>query len=391
MASDALDSVRGFANAIPVAFWAAQGQADRYSIVVWNQAAERLYGIKTTDAMGSSFVDLFVQPWARESAARECDLVISGAYTHPQNTVAFDQRPDGSLLFLLTNVFQLAVDGKRYQAEISVDLASSGFGSFVDNAFMRRFISANAIPGVRTLGALVEHRLDQERQTSEHWAACLAHDLRASAGSALDSLNSLSERRTNLVEDPDVVQMDYVLRAMVRRTDTFVGVFAGQRAGDIEIFDAMEVLESELANLDYYGSRVFETSVEFQHRPSSAVLLRGRAESLRQCLYGLMENACNYNRPKRGDPKVIEVAAEVDRSGAHGRGDGASYFIVAVSNPGKYDPGDRTLNHPTDRVSLGLDLVRRLISEAGGELHLANDAQRGFVTAKLSWPIVDSE
>src|SRR4051794_6041361 len=139
--NDSLGTIQQLANAMPLAFWASEGQVQNYKIVAWNDAAEELYGYSKEQAVGTSFLELFVQPFARAQAAAECDAIISGSYLHPRNCIAIDRSSQGDELLLLTNVFRLEIAGQVLQAEISVDLTTAGFAELIDSGYRRRFLN----------------------------------------------------------------------------------------------------------------------------------------------------------------------------------------------------------------------------------------------------------
>jgi len=374
---------------MPVAFWAALGKDANYGISAWNDAAERLYGVHRQDAIGQSFLDLFVQPFARDHAASECDSVISGTYEHPSNCIAFDRRVDGSELLLLTNVFRLQLEDNVYQAEISVDLTSTGFSEFIDSDYRKLFIDSERHSEVKQLSFLIKYRLEKEREEVNRWAAGLVHDIRSDVGAALDHFISYQRRWQAQSDDRDLVHAEYFLRSLAERVDTFVGVFGGQRRGVVQDFDGVEVFDSELSRLTKYGPEVFRTSVECLEQPARRIRLHGRPESFRQCVYNLMRNACVHMRPSPGEPRVIIVSAKVDSP--------ARSLVITLSNPGTLDAMGSISDRPVDRISLGLKLIQALTEEAGGKLLLEERAAEGedganssSVVARLTWPLAQS-
>ncbi|WP_031476353.1 PAS domain-containing protein [Streptomyces bicolor] len=57
--------IHALLDQIPVSFWMSRGRDGGYEIVLWNAAASRIYGYSKAEAIGTSFLDLFVEPESR--------------------------------------------------------------------------------------------------------------------------------------------------------------------------------------------------------------------------------------------------------------------------------------------------------------------------------------
>jgi signal transduction histidine kinase len=382
MMSVAFEDLQAFADALPMPFWVASGKDGGYRIAVWNNAAERTYEYTKAEAIKASFLELFVEDFLRERAARDCDNVIAGTFTHPPNVITLDRSKSHARLVMLTNVFRLKYAGNVYQAEMSIDFTSSSLDAMIMSNYRELIREADSSPEVRQLTYLLQRRLDQEHEQVNTWAAGVMHDIRTEAGSAGDHLISYRRRVEKANSDRDMVFLDNMIRSLQFRADAFIGVYGGGLSNPTNAtFEAWEVLNLELSLLEEYGPTIFHASIEFtQEGEGGTVQLRGRPEAFRQCVYNLLQNACRHMRT-RGD-RYIRVGVDIDNA--------AQQLILTITNPGQIaaeqmEPED----HAEQRISLGLRLVRDVAEEVGGSLTHENSEHNGtpVVRACLRWPL----
>jgi signal transduction histidine kinase len=375
------DGLQAFADALPMPFWVARGNEGGYAIAVWNHAAERTYEYTRTEAIGTSFLELFVEDFLRERAARDCDNVIAGRFTHPPNVITLDRSKSRARLVMLTNVFRLEYGGNVYQAEMSIDFTRSSLDAMIMSNYRELIREADSSPEVRQLTYLLQRRLTQEHEQVNTWAAGVMHDIRTEAGSAGDHLISYRRRVEKANSDRDMVFLDNMIRSLQFRADAFIGVYGGGLSNPTSAtFEAWEVLNLELSLLEEYGPTMFHASIEFtQDGDGQPVRLRGRPEAFRQCVYNLLQNACRHMRT-RGD-RYIRVSVNID--------DTAQELILMITNPGHIAEPMGSEDHAEQRISLGVRLVRDVAEEVGGSLAHENSEHNGtpVVHARLRWPL----
>ena len=99
-----LERAVGIASAVIV------GLRPDHTIFEWNPAAEALYGVSRSDALGRSYLDTFIAPEQRDGVAADIRKVLGGTPTVGYQDDSL--RPDGSRRTLVWNVDRvLAPDG----------------------------------------------------------------------------------------------------------------------------------------------------------------------------------------------------------------------------------------------------------------------------------------
>lgn len=106
----------------PIAVWAASGNKHDYAIRIWNSGAERLYGYSRSEALGSNYLDLFVNDLEREQAILDHERTVKDL--QPYRNLARDVMADGSERLILTQGFPLwdPRTEEYLQAELGTDV-----------------------------------------------------------------------------------------------------------------------------------------------------------------------------------------------------------------------------------------------------------------------------
>jgi PAS domain S-box-containing protein len=104
----------------PFTVWAVTRER---RIVLWSTAAERMYGFTKEEALGRSWLELFVSEEEREQASIDCRRIIDEDYVQ-RNFLAYDRAENGTGLALLTNCFRIwDEEGQQYlQAEVALEI-----------------------------------------------------------------------------------------------------------------------------------------------------------------------------------------------------------------------------------------------------------------------------
>ena len=137
-------------------FWAAAGPEHEYAIRLWNPGAERIYGHKREDALGKSYLDLFVNPLERATAIEDHARIIANGEVYDWDWAADDLTADGNVRTMLTHCFPVRdPEGDGWLlAELGVDIsdfnrASQKLRSVRDNEYRRQEMNlARSIGGI---------------------------------------------------------------------------------------------------------------------------------------------------------------------------------------------------------------------------------------------------
>lgn len=97
-------------DASPFTVWACTSD---YKIVLWNKWCEAVYGFTGADALGKSFVDLFVDGPEKKEAMKDCTEIIKTGSPY-SNGLAYDNNCHGQRRTMLTNCFRVW-DSERLQ------------------------------------------------------------------------------------------------------------------------------------------------------------------------------------------------------------------------------------------------------------------------------------
>src|ERR1700722_5661099 len=105
--------------------WAAEGQEGNFAIRLWTPGAERVYGYTRDEALGSSYIDLIVNPAERQQAIDDHMRMVDNDEEYEWDWAADDLAKDGTTRTVLTNCFPIWDEdlGKSLLAEIAVDVS----------------------------------------------------------------------------------------------------------------------------------------------------------------------------------------------------------------------------------------------------------------------------
>lgn len=108
--------------------WAAEGEEAGYAIRLWSPGAEHVYGYTAEEALGQSYLDLFVKPAERQKAIFDHREIIETGSSYVWNWEADDDAKDGSSRTIITNCFRLWDPSRQVWllAELGVDLKDKG-------------------------------------------------------------------------------------------------------------------------------------------------------------------------------------------------------------------------------------------------------------------------
>lgn len=382
---DVPDDIRGRLNdsellmQLPLAFWASRGKAGEYRVVLWNDAAAKMYGIAAADAIGKRFTSLFVADEARAQAEADADAVISSG-RHPVNTIAVDHRPDdGRALILLTNVFRLEVGGDRLHAEISVDLTGSDeLSRYLDDDAMQLIFTSDQ----RTFDFLLanQRRVQQHRHLEQ--VSSMAHEVKSELAVILRSLQTpvaSAEGRSALLDACNRAR-DYVETLLIHARAAVTDGNDPDPTARAVPFIPDEIIGRVRMRYSNTTSRL--EWVPSPQNPHTTML--GNERDFELALSNLLSNAVRHGE----NGATIRIDSHLVPPRARSRG----YLRVVVSNRPRRRLGavarslDDSLTESLNAQNrYGLSVVRLLAAAASGTFDVKVDGM--FVIATLDWPV----
>jgi PAS domain S-box-containing protein len=362
---------------LPLAFWASHGQADEYRVVLWNDAASRLYGIPEASALGERFTSLFVADEAREQAEADADAVIDSG-EHPINTIAIDyHRDSGKALILLTNVFRLVVDSTPLHAEISVDLTDSAeLARYITSDVRKRIFTSNQ----RTVDYLLAEQRRSEQRRHLDRVASVAHEVRSELVIITRALESARPEARTLGIVASQRSSDYIETLLIH----------AQAASGEEL-----LLTPRASNRPFVPNAVVE-KVRDRHSnspsvvdwtpagPNGSIEVAGNPRDFELALSNILGNAVRHG--ERGAPIKIDSYVVLPRL----RSSGAIKIVVSNRPRRSVDEVRQGLAMSAmedlpDQHRFGLAVVRLLADTSNAKFSVSIEGE--FVIASLDWPV----
>jgi PAS domain S-box-containing protein len=105
--------------------WAAAGPEKDYAIRLWGPGAEKIYGYSSEQALGKSYVDLFVNPVERAQAVVDHNRMLETGQVYEWDWAADDLDASGRTRTMLTHCFRIQdpSDGSWLLAELGIDIS----------------------------------------------------------------------------------------------------------------------------------------------------------------------------------------------------------------------------------------------------------------------------
>ena len=106
-------------------FWAGAGAEKNFAIRLWSPGAERIYGHSQEQALGRSYIDLFVNPRERARAIEDHERIIATGEVYEWDWAADDLTKGNKVRTMLTHCFRVRDprDGEWLLAEIGIDIS----------------------------------------------------------------------------------------------------------------------------------------------------------------------------------------------------------------------------------------------------------------------------
>lgn len=367
------------------------GSDDDYRIIAWNRGASRIYGYTGEEAIGSSYLDLFVEDAARDQSMVDANNLIEGLYVHPVNCLAIDHNKKGEELILLTNVFRYEFEGKGYQAEIAVDLTPSGFMEFLDDGYRARRVGNNREE--RTLKAFTKHSHDLVERKMRRWTRTFTHEVSSYVALQRKALDEINSDSPGILSQPYYEQIDHATYELQLLSDNFlhsqareIGLQLPKNPRDLSfpLGDAVD----QVARQYRYQAKARGLTIEVEtDKVSAQIPLRGTFAAFRQTLSIIVSNAVLYFDERllaKGESPVIQIKVRKKTRRS---------FAIDVINKGKIDNADSLFvphyineDAPAEGVHLGLSIAKEWVTEVGGTIDV-EQADAATVVAKLVWPL----
>lgn len=321
-----LESQARLATVIRNTNQAVVGTDDSKSIVLWNSAAEALFGTKVDDAVGRRFDDVL----ASKGLALDERSGLQGA-----SQTEFWLKGQGAALRLLV-------------ASKSPILASDG----------------------RTLGSATfmldvtdERRAEQQAaKDTEDFAYTVAHDLRTPLRSVNGFSAMLMESEGDRLTEKGRKSLDTVIRSSQRMgmmlTNLIDYLHVVKQAASKEELDMHRVVE-EAKSLLATKELPFEPLVRPMPRAYADRLL------IRQLLLAILDNSIKYSSPKR---KLAVIIGFDEAEAAYFVSDNGLGFD-AENSPKLFGLFQRLEVHPDiPGLGIGLAIAKRIIDKHGGQI-----------------------
>lgn len=386
---------------LPVSFWVSFGRERDYAICFWNKGAEQIYGYTKEEAIGVSFVDLFVDEHAKAQAKIDTDRVIyDDKFVHPSNCIALDRNKNGEEVVLLTNVFKYEYKGIKFQAETAVNLTTADFLMLIDDEY-REKRSGEHHETERTLEAFVHHSRDLIGRERTLWSRTFAHEIRSELSSIRHSLDSLVDnfveiRNTDFFRDIERATRDLYLISqnfLFSSTNLMTDQLQTNYAIKQEKFSLIDQLQSTIEEYKYWASlRALKLKITTQGVGESPVELQGTQEAFLSVMRNLISNAIKhsdsdaiFNETENLSPILqVELTCEISKQS----------LIVRIVNYGqlsidqienKFRAYYKKRDNPSEGLHLGLSIAKQWVDQIHGKLDLENLDNTRVIT-KLEWP-----
>jgi two-component system CheB/CheR fusion protein len=328
-------------------------------ILSWNAGAERLFGHREQEAVGSN-LRLIVPD----------ELAVETERTLVETRAGNDVPP-----FETTRI---ARDGSRLEVLLSVAPIRSGQGNVTGASMIAIDITARKHAEERAAIA-IEQR--------EKFLALLSHELRnplmaiSSANEVLARSNEVTDvtRRAQQVISRQVKQMSRLLE------DTLDA--SRMRHDKIELHrkrvDLRLILE---AALDATRPRAAREGVELEVSiPDEPVFVRADITRLQQVIVNLTQNAINHS--KEGDTIRLRVSVEAENAIVLITDEGDGIPPEALSQ--LFEPFFQASRRSRAGLGLGLSLARSIARAHGGDITAASDGIGKGASFEVRLPIVD--
>jgi len=337
-------------------------------IVLFNRAAERLFGVPATEAIGGT-VERFIPRNPR---------ALDGARTQE---LRFGDVDSGEV----RELFGRRAEGQEFPLEVSLSRHDTERGPLV-TAVLRD------VTGLQTARAERQAReaLEASSRAKTEFLSRMSHELRTPLNAVLGFSQLL---RLDAVEPPSLQQLQRIqhienagahLLALVNDVLDLSRVESGQMTVTLESVDLRPAIEDALSMVlplaTSVGVRTWISGLDgdLVSRPGAAerdIFVLADRVRLRQVLVNLLSNAVKYNRP--GGQVRVSWQVGDDRCDLRITDDGVGMAPEKLER--LFEPFNRlgAENSKIEGTGIGLVLSRRLVELMEGELRIESGLGRG--------------
>lgn len=342
-------------------------------VVVFNDAAAKMFGVPATEALGSS-PERFVPPYLRQALRRELERSIG-------------RRDEGERAKPLRRFKALRANGEKFPVEVT--FAGAGEGPRATLTAIIRDVTQRE----QTRRTTLDHaRMRAANEAKSRFLARTSHELRTPLNAVLGFARLLQESLRNQLDARQARQLELIqqagsqLLALINDVLDLSRIEVGQLAVQMqevdlqrEVDDAlqMSLAEAEAAGVSLLKEPVMEGTPRVHSDPTR----------LQQVLLNLLSNGIKYNR-KGGEVRVSihQVNGDVELVVAdNGMGMSAEQLAQV------YEPFNRLGRESTGvpGTGIGMALTRELMGLLKGRIRVDSKEGEGTVVT-LSMPATTS-
>ncbi|MFE5815163.1 PAS domain-containing sensor histidine kinase [Streptomyces sp. NPDC056479] len=397
LSDEGAELIHALLDQVPVSFWMSRGRDGDYEIVLWNAAASRIYGYSKEEAIGTSFLDLFVDEPQKDQAREDADRIIAGVplIVPAVNCIAIDRDRQGNPVALLTNAFRVEFQGELFQAELAVDLTPSRFLQHTDAYYRAKREGPDHAP-LRTLDAFLDHITELNSRQLALWGRTFAHEIRSELVPLRQALWQLASDNPALSETDEFRDIERSVGSLRLLSDNFLSFQAGfqpdlrtgrtqdfARRGGFDLLDTVRGVITEFT----YSATQLDTDIALL--PGDATGLRrtrllGTREAFTNTLRNVLSNSVKHY-DSSGTADDMRITVSLTR--------GKSFTEIAVRNPGQipqtqldhgFEPFYKDAQNPSEGMHLGLSIAHQWTKEVGGRISISNEVDHVLVS--IMWP-----
>ncbi len=374
---------------LPVSFWFSYGAENNYEIVFWSEGAANIYGFTKQEAIGTNYLDLFVveDTNVRKQSMKDCDEVIAGSSTHPENCIAIDKNKNDEEVILLTNVFRVKYQDKWCQAEIAVNLTPSGFLDFLDDEYRQERIDENA--DKRTLRAFIDHY----QAMMVLWSRTFAHEIRSELSNIRHSLKQLEKKYHGMATTMPFKSIERAGDSLFLMSENFLKYnrIQTETDGSYQKENSFFYLENTFNDIvgEYeYWASLIDTQIVNTALYDNKIYLVGEKVAFINVVRNLLANAIKHTKKtycKENEDLNIVIFQECSNQS----------LKISIANFGhlskdndkhKFDPFYKRYSGSQEGTHLGLAIAKHWTQGIGGELRVYNKKNKRVI-AELTWPL----
>lgn len=395
-----LEKDLAYFDELPFTFWMSLGKGGNYQICYWNKGAEQIYGRTKNEAIGSNYIELFVDDHAAEQSMIDCDRVIGG-WQHPRNCLAIDKDSQGYDVVLLTNVFRYVYRGTPVQAEMGINLTPSGFNDFITEEY-KELRSGPEHETVRTLESFILYMLNLDIRRRTLWSRTFAHEIRSELAAIKHDLEELGEAFEGVAKTDVFKDIERAHRGLFLLSENFL--FSETTTSTKNTREVTNGRSLRIKDVDFaLRDQIFNVIEEYAFWASLrairikadtdvietlyGVRLKGTRDAFMNVLRNLLNNAVKHTDVDLVDKYgtlVINISChllnnslkiEVENFGNISSKEKAHLFKAYYKDE----------SNPAEGLHLGLSIAKQWTDAVEGSLELENVEDR--VRAILSWPL----